>query len=497
LENLLVVNHTDELTRVAMLEGATLVELHLESAHERRIVGNIYKARVMRVLPGMNAAFVEAGLARTGFLYAADIVPSRTANEDYDDQGHQPERNERQDLRIETLVREGQEIIAQVAKEPIGAKGARLTCNYALPGVLSVFLPNVEVTGVSRRIDDPDERKRLREIGDSLREPGTGLILRTIAEGRQKEELRNEVEFLRQLWEQIKKGAEAVDAPSMLHEDMNLLLRAARDLICRRFDRLLVDSEAGAREVENFIRRFAPGAAQKVEVYTGTEPLFERYGIEYEIARAVQRKVWLKSGGHIGIDRTEAFTAVDVNSGKFTGKDDPEETILMTNLEAAREIAYQLRLRNIGGIIVIDFIDMKERENRQLVHDTLCQELRKDPARSRVLPMSELGLIEMTRKRTSDSLASRLTEACFYCEGKGYLKSPEMVTHSLFAKIRKEAGRRKTTAIHAHASPRIIQNLLEHYQSGLERLEKKHRTSIVLTERETFHFEQFEVFGET
>jgi len=497
VENRILVNHTDELTRVAVVEAGGLSEIHIETVRERRIVGNIYKGRVMRVLPGMNAAFVDAGLERTGFLYATDVVGRRNPDEapaDEEEQNH--ERTERSDVRIETLVREGQDIVVQVAKEPIGSKGARLTCQFTLPGVLGVLMPTVDHVGVSRRIEDPDERQRLRDIGEAVRPPGIGLILRTVAEGRSADELRSEVEFLHQIWQQVRKGADAVDSPALLHEDMHLLLRTARDLICRRFDQLIVDSEDGHRQVKNFVARFLPSFAPRVELFLGRESLFEHYGIEYEISRAVERKVWLKSGGYIVIDRAEAFTAVDVNSGKFTGKNDPEETILKTNLEAAVEIAYQLRLRNIGGIIVIDFIDMKEKENRHQVHSTLVEELRKDYARSRVLPMSELGLVEMTRKRVADSVMTRLTEPCFYCEGKGYLKSPDMIVHTLMDKLRKELSSSRAKTLHAHANPRICQLLMETCGTVLERMEKRQKKAVVLTERPEFHLEQLEVFGE-
>ncbi len=510
MENLVLVNHTDEVTRVAMVESGTLSEVYIETSSERRIVGNVYLGRVMRVLPGMNACFVDAGLERTGFLYAYDVIGPRAMEEvphqpeegEEDDVG-QPddqlprEKREVPDVHIETLLSEGQQVMVQVAKEPIGSKGARLTCNIALPGVLVVLMPMVDHVGISRRIDDPEERQRLKELGERVRPEGIGVIMRTVAEGRSSDEIANEINFLYQLWLQIKQGAQALDPPALLHEDMSLLLRAARELICRQFDKLVVDSEAGTREIENFVRRFLPGAAQKIELYGGQRPIFEHYGVEFEIARAVQRKVWLRSGGYLVIERTEAFTSIDVNSGRYTGKSDPEETILKTNLEATVEIAYQLRLRNIGGIIVIDFIDMKEMENRRLVQETLTNELSKDHSRTRTLPMSDLGLIEMTRKRTTESIVTKLTEPCFYCEGKGYLKSPEMICHSLYAKLMKEMAWSKTKQVHAHANPTIIQLLMENYHAGLERMERKYRKSLVLTERENLHIEHFEVFGET
>jgi len=495
-DNLLLVNHTNELTRVALVEGGQLSEVYLESARDRQLVGNVYLGRVMRVLPGMNAAFVDAGLERTGFLYANDVVSFQRTEAEEDENGELPSRNERADVRIETLLTEGQAVMVQIAKDPIGSKGARLSCNIALPGVLVVLLPTVNHVGISRRIESSEERQRLRDAVASGRPEGIGVIMRTVAEGRPADEIRSEVTFLHELWQQVEQGAAAMDPPALLHEDMSLLLRSARDLICRRFDELVIDCREGARTVENFVQRFLPAAAGRIKVHPGPRPLFEHYGVEFEISRAVQRKVWLKCGGYVVIDMAEAFTAIDVNSGKFTGKSDPEETILMTNLEAAREIAYQLRLRNIGGIIVVDFIDMKTAEHRQQVIDTLTEALGVDHARTRVLPMSELGLVEMTRKRVTESIVSKLTEPCFYCEGKGYLKSPEIICHSLMAKLAKEVALSKARRLHAHANPKIIQALMESYQEALERFEQTHRLSIILTERENFHLEQFEVFGE-
>ena len=498
VENQLIVNYTDEATRIAIVEDGLLTRVDFESASERQIVGNIYKGRVVRVLPGMNAAFVDVGLARTAFLYAYDVVGPRTLDEAHvEDDESAVEKSVREDVRIETLVRENQEVLVQVAKEPIGSKGARITCNTSLPGVLVVLLPTVDHVGISRKIDEPEERERLKALGDRVRPPGVGIIMRTIAESRSEEELGREVDFLHSLWTQIERGAEAVDAPALIHEDLDLLLRTARELICRKVDKLIIDSSEGARSLENFISRFLPATSVNIEIYQGKTPIFERYGIEYEIARALQRKVWLPSGGYLVIERTEALAVVDVNSGKFTGKSDPEETIFKTNMEAVDSIAHQLRLRDIGGIIVIDFIDMKTRENRTMVYERLLELLKLDHAKSRVLPMSELGLIQMTRKRVSESLAKRLTEPCFYCEGKGYLKSPIMIAHYLFAKVEKEVLKRSAKKIHVHANPGVIEKLMEVYGPGLERLETKFRRSVIITERESFHVEHFEVFGET
>lgn len=499
MSNLLLVNDTGDLTRVAIIENGVLAEVHIESLTDRRIVGNIYKGRVIRVLPGMNAAFVDVGLERTSFLYAYDVVTPRSPDDENLDDGPTVARidgrGDSRDIHIESLLREGQQILVQVAKEPIGSKGARLTCNLTLPGVGAVLLPGVDHVGVSRRIEDSTERSRLREIGARIRPANAGIILRTNAEGHTEEELQQEVTFLTSLWEQIKSGADHVDAPTLIHEDMGLLLRTARDLICRPFDRLIIDSEPSARQLKSFVRQFRPALADRIEVHQGTVPLFEAHGIESEISRALQRKVWLKSGGTIVIERTEALTAIDVNSGKYTGKQDPDETILKTNLEAAKEIAYQLRLRNIGGIIVVDFIDMRSPEHQELVRSTLIDELKNDYARSRVLPMSELGLIQMTRKRVAESIVTRLTEPCFYCEGKGYLKSADMVAHTVMAKIRKELSEKRVRILHVHANPKVVKALTDIYLGSMERLEKQTGRRIELVEKDDFHLERTDIFG--
>lgn len=498
MESTVLVNHTEEITRVALLEEGLLREVQLETCSERRIVGNIYKGKVVRVLPGMNAAFVDIGLERTGFLYAMDVVSPREMDDPEEiAQAASPDKPEKPgDVHIETLLREGQELLVQVAKEPIGSKGARLTCNITFPGILSVLMPTARHVGVSRRIEDADERKRLKELGERIRPQDCGVILRTVAEGRSDEEVQTDVLFLHRLWHEIREASQAIGAPTLVHEDMPLLLKAGRDLICHQHTSLLVDSESGYRLIRNFVQRFQPGAANRVQLWQEDTPMFERHGVEVEIARALQRRVWLKSGGHIVIDRTEALTVIDVNSGKFTGKGDPEESILAVNTEAAREIAYQLRLRNIGGIIVIDFIDMKEMDHRRQVREELVKALDADYARTRVLNVSELGLIELTRKRVTESLVSKLTEPCFYCEGKGYLQNPEMVAHRLMAKIKKEIRRTRASSIHAHANPKVIALLMETYESALERLETALRKDVVLTERETFHIEHYEVFAE-
>jgi len=500
VRNTLLVNVTPELTRVALLEEGTVCEVHIEPTAERRIIGNIYKGRVLRVLPGMNAAFVDIGLDRTAFLYAMDIVAPKGVEEDAVEEGSpiaKPEsRGETRDVHIETLVREGQEILVQVAKEPIGSKGARVTCNMAMPGVFCVLLPSVDHVGVSRKISDHGERNRLRDIGNRVRPAGNGIILRTVAEGRTEAEIAADVEFVHGLWQKVRSGAEHLGAPALVHEDLSLLFRAGRDLVCREFDKVYVDDEVAARQLKSFVSQFLPKVAQQVEFYQNPVALFDAFNVEQAIARAMQRRVNLASGGYIVIERTEALTAIDVNSGRSTGKADLETNILQTNLEAVKEIAYQVRLRNIGGIIVVDFIDMTDTVNQTAVRSALVDELKRDPAKSRVLPMSELGLVEFTRKRVTESLVSRLTEHCFYCEGRGYLKSAEMVAHGLMAKIKKNIKEQKIKKLKIHANPKVVEAITRLYLPAMERLEKSYKRPIELMEREDFHLERTEVFGD-
>ncbi len=500
MQNTLLVNVTPELIRVAVMEDGLVREVHIEPTADRRIIGNIYKGRILRVLPGMNAAFLDLGLDRTAFLYAMDILTPRSVEEEAAEEGvHVAKtevRTESRDVHIETLVREGQELLVQVAKEPIGSKGARVTCNITLPGVFTVLLPGVDHVGVSRKIEDPAERGRLKEVGNQCKPPHCGVILRTVAEGHTAEEIAADVGFVHRLWQQIKSGGEQVGAPSLVHEDMSLLYRTGRDMVCRSFDQVLVDDETAARQLKSFVAQFLPKLAERIKFHQNPIPLFDSFDVEVAIARAMQRRVTLPSGGSIVIERTEALTAVDVNSGRFTGKQDPEETIVKTNMEAAKEIAYQLRLRNIGGIIVIDFIDMTDHQNKQMVRSTLADELKHDHARSRVLPMSELGLVQLTRKRVAESLVSRLTEPCFYCEGRGYLKSAEMVAHGLMGKVQRNIKEAKLKRLKVHANAKVVEAMSRLYLPALERLEKKYKRPIELVERDDFHLERVEVFGD-
>ncbi len=467
----LLINYAPYETRVALLEDGTLAEFYLERPRERGYVGNIYKGRVVRVLPGMRAAFVEIGLSRTAFLYGGDLCPRLLEAEDLF--GEEISEKDLKGSPIEDLLKTGQEILVQVVKEPVGNKGARLTTNITLPGRYLVFLPTMSHIGVSRKIVDEEERQRLRDLIDRLRPPGTGWIVRTVAREASEEELKTEMDFLLSLWQDIKHRAEKVTAPALIYEELDISLRAVRDLLVREVSSLVVDNRQVYEKILSFMDRMAPHLKGCVRLHEGPPPLFEAYGIEVETTRLLARKVWLKSGGFIVIEPCEAFTAIDVNTGRYVGKIDLEETVLRTNLEATKEIAYQLRLRNIGGLIIIDFIDMQKAESREAVYRALKDYLNRDRAKTNVRPMSEFGIIEMTRERRRESLYDLLMEPCPFCHGEGYSKSRRTVCYEIFRRLEKMGPhvRGKQVVIKVH--PSIAEALTGEEIEFLEEIEKR------------------------
>ncbi len=406
-------------TRVAVIEDGQLAEIYVERSNYQGLVGNIYKGIVQNVLPGMNAAFVDIGLEKNAFLYVDDVLSYNQRGDIYGSgEGRRPN--------IRDMVKEGQQLVVQISKEPIGSKGARATTQLTLPGRYLVLLPTVEYIGLSRRIEDELERERLRTVAENIKPDNVGLIVRTVAEGVPREELQEELEILLRMWERLQSKIKNSGAPVVIHRDLGLIQRTLRDLFGNDFQRLCVNSRDVYEKVEYYLDIFAPGLKKKVYL-DDMANLFAKYNIDKEIEHALQRKVWLKSGGYLIIDETEALTAVDVNTGKYVGNTNLSDTILRTNLEAAREIARQVRLRNIGGIIIIDFIDMAEEEHREEVLQTLEEEMKKDKVRAHVLGITSLGLVEMTRKKTRQSLSRTLEKACPYCEGKGRVLSEETV----------------------------------------------------------------------
>jgi ribonuclease G len=395
---------------------------------------------------------------------------------------------------IEDLLREGQDIMVQISKEPLGTKGARLTSHISLPGRHLVLMPTVNHVGISRRIEDESERERLKNFIYDIRPDNAGFIVRTVSEGIDKDKFKSEMDFLLKLWENIQEKMTKGSSPGLLHKDLTISLRSVRDLFTREVDRLIIDSKEEYDHVMQFIETFTPSLKHSIRLYDGVYPIFDTYGIEMEISRALEKKIWLKSGGYIIIELTEALTAIDVNTGSYVGTRNLEETILKTNLEAVKEIAYQLRLRNIGGLIVIDFIDMEKKANRDRVFTTLKEALNKDKAKTHIVRMSELGLIEMTRKRTRENLSRLLCEPCFYCEGRGALKSKKTICYEIIRDIERElTGTKDEDDIYVHVNPEIENILKEEEQQYVMELERRAGRRIIILADRDLHLEQYEV----
>lgn len=498
----LVINASPHEIRVALLEEGTVVEVQIDRKKDRSIMGNIYRGRVAKVLPGMQAAFVDIGLERAAFLYVTDTYTSireyhQMLDERWDEQdGFEFDTDTaffNEPLQIEDVVREGQELLVQVSREPIGTKGTRITSHITLPGRYLVFMPTVDHVGISRRIRDEVERRRLSDVVLRIRPPGMGFIVRTASEGADEGELGNDVDLLMKIWENIQRKNEAAAAPTLIHSDLDMVLRAIRDLITADVNRVVTDSREEYENISQFMETYMPRTHCEVDVYEGRTSIFDVYGIETELDRAVKRKVWLKSGGYIVIETTEALTAIDVNTGKFVGKRNLEDTILKTNLEAAKEIAYQLRLRNIGGIIIIDFIDMEKESNREMVYQALELALKKDRARSNISKISDLGLVEMTRKRTRESLTEFLGEACSTCQGAGYVKSKTTVCYDIFREIERVSSDVGGNTVVVDANPEVAETLCEQERTSIERLEEKLNKRIVVQGIDRFHQDEFEI----
>ena len=494
MQNEILINVSRGETRVALLEKDALVELLIEREDDRNVVGNIIRGRVTRVLPGMQAAFVDIGLDKAAFLYAGDYVP---ASGNGADESQRPRRRGRNGPRavpkIDTVLSEGQEIVVQVAKEPIGTKGARITSHLAIAGRHLVLTPAGSRVGVSRRIDTDRERRRLREIVTGARPEGLGFIIRTAGEGARREDLEADIRYLSSVWERISAEREQARAPHVLYREPSLPLRVVRDVANPDTKRIVVDCEDLYGEIRDFVERFVADPKPEVSHYREPDALFERYEVEPAIDANLGRKVWLKSGGYLIIDQSEALTAIDVNTGRYVGKRDLEETVLKTNLEAVKEVVHQLRFRNIGGLIIIDLIDMENAANREKVYRALQDAIRADKAKTNILKISELGLVEMTRKRTRENLVQQLCEPCSYCDGRGYVLSRESVTFKVLRDIRKDlallSGRQVAISVH----PRVAEMLLGSLRNALHELEQELGRELEIRARPGMHQEQFEV----
>ena len=476
----ILINVTPPETRVAVIENGVVQEIIVERTAKRGLVGNIYKGKVCRVLPGMQAAFVDAGLERAALLHASDI------------QGAGADKS----VQITDLVREGGEVIVQVVKDPLGTKGARLTTNISIPSRYMVFMPNMTNVGVSQKIEDEDERARLREVLAQYAEANSisaGYIARTAAEGVSEEALQNDMRFLARLWNSIQERAAGAPGKQLIHEDLPLALRALRDLISPDVEKVRIDSRSTWEKAQQFAIKYIPDQRSSIEYYPGERPIFDLYGVEDEIQKALERKVDLKSGGHLVIDQTEAMTTIDVNTGAFVGHRNLEETIFKTNLEAAQAICRQLRLRNLGGIIIIDFIDMTDDEHKRQVMRALERCLARDHAKTHISEVSSLGLVEMTRKRTRESLEHVLCQSCPTCGGRGTLKTAETTCFDIFRDILREWRQFDVEQLLVLASQEVVERLLDEESQNLAELEQFIGRPIKLQAEALYNREQYDV----
>ncbi len=514
----LVVNAAPHETRVALLENNTIVEVFIEREDETSIAGNIYKGRVQRVLPGMQAAFVDIGFEQAAFIYVDDVLDTAShkmyqkfeQDNDVDDDSEPDDENSEtdsltqtstswktslnQECNIDDLLTEGQEIMVQVAKSSIGTKGPRITTHISLAGRYLVLMPTVDHIGISKKIENEVERSRLKELLLSIKKNKFGYIFRTQALGIDEETIKKEVNFLTKTWEGILAKSEAASATSLVYKDLTITYRAVRDLLANEADKLIIDSREEYDNVQNFLKELMPDVKLSVELYQGKESIFDAYNIEGDVARALKKKVWLKSGGYIVIEQTEALIAIDVNTGRYVGKHSFDETILKTNLEAVKEIAYQIRLRNMGGIIIIDFIDMKREQHRHKVTTQMHEAMKKDKSQTNVLPLTELGLIQMTRKRIRRNLTRTLCKPCFYCNGDGHLLSGKSICHKIYRDLMGEAGdimgNRFTVKVH----PEIAQLLHGRENHLILSLEKQFSMPIAIYPEPNYHIEEYHIF---
>ncbi|NWF38140.1 ribonuclease G [Mariprofundus sp. NF] len=501
----LLVNVAPFETRIARIENNLAEEIYIERESERGLKGNIYKGRVQRVLPGIQAAFVDIGMEKAGFLYAGDIATAKQDSVELSDDIENGDESEPDNETPEThysrrsappianLIKDGQELMVQVSREPIASKGPRLTTQVGLAGRYLVYLPHLDHIGIARRLEDQVERERLLTIGKTISPEQGGVIIRTVAEGRDEDEMRQDLDFLLRLWADIEKRSKSSGLGKIIHKELNLYLRVMRDYVDSDVEKIHIDSKEAYESMKKFARRFMPEVAKKLYYYPGDRPIFDVYGVEEAIERALQRRVPLKSGGYLIIDQTEALIAIDVNSGSFVGSRNMEETGFKTNLEAAHEIVHQLRLRNLGGIVVVDFIDMQEDENKQRLMEILEEALKRDKAKTHVVQFSDLGLVEMTRKRTRESLGRILLNECNHCHGVGSAKSPTTICYQLFREVVAEARAYPCEKLMVIAHPTIIDLMLGEESKAVEQLEAFLRKEIRLESNEQFAPDHYEI----
>ncbi len=508
----MIVSSNSHETLVAILEVDLVAEIFVERERSRGVVGNVYKGRVSKVLPGMQSSFIDLGLERDGFLYVAEVVDTveefeRLESGDEDEKGDDgkkaKERDEpKEQPRIEDLLKEGQEILVQVVKEPLGTKGARLTSHVTMPGRFLVFMPTVDHVGVSRKIESRDERARLRGIVREFRESHGftgGVIIRTAAAGRPKEDIISDLEAFHAIWTDIRQRMESSRAPAVVYREQSLVGKLLRDLLTEDFQAIRIDHPQEYQRTLELVQRILPNLAPKVTLYSKPFPIFEEYGVQAEIDKALKSKVWLKSGGSIVINQTEALVAIDVNTGRYVGKKSKEgrleDTIVKTNLEAVKEIVRQVRLRDLGGIIVLDFIDMEEKKNRQKVLQAVETELKKDRSPSKALQVSDFGLIIITRKRVKQSLERVMTEPCPYCSGTGTIKSTSTICYEILSEIRKIGPEVNGHRLLLRVNPEIARALKEEEREVMRDLKSSLGREVTVRADIQLHHEQFDVMA--
>jgi len=506
----MIVSSNGHETMVAILEDDLVAEIFVERERHRGTVGNVYKGRVSKVLPGMQSSFIDIGLERDGFLYVADVVDTidefdkLSSDDDEEGTGNKKEREprgERPQPKIEELLREGQEIVVQVVKEPLGTKGARLTSHVTMPGRFLVFMPTVDHIGVSRKIESREERSRLRGIVREFREAHGftgGVIIRTAASGRQKEDIVGDLDAFHKIWTEMRQRNESSRAPAVLYREQSIVSRLLRDLLTEDFQAIRIDNQTEHQRVVELVERIMPNLAPKVKLYSKPYPIFDEYGVQAEIDKALKSKVWLKSGGSIVINQTEALVAIDVNTGRFVGKKTSgrlEDTIVKTNLEAVKEIVRQIRLRDLGGIIVLDLIDMEDKKNRQKVYQAVEQELKKDRSPSKALQVSDFGLVIITRKRVKQSLERVLTEPCPYCSGTGVIKSSSTICYEILTEVKKVSPELNGHRLLLRVNPDIARALKEEESAVLRDLRQSIGKEVTIKPDTQLHHEQFDVMA--
>ncbi len=508
MSNSMVINATAQEARIAVLEDGVIADFHQERRDAAGVVGNIYHGRVVRVLPGMQAAFVDIGLEKAAFLYVADIyqdhsileMPDRSGedppDEESDSRGGGRMRRNRKHAPIEDQLKEGQDILVQVTKDPISTKGARLTCHISLAGRYLVYMPTVDHIGISKQIESDKDRRRLRRIAHEMLPKGSGFIVRTASKDVRNALLRRDMEVLINLWNDIYKRSRKSKPPTCLHTDLDMTLRCTRDLAAANLDRLVVDSRDEYERIMDFVERFMPRFANRVELYVGTEPIFDAFGIEDELRRALNKNANLPSGGSLVIEQTEALTAIDINTGRFVGESNLEETIVQTNLEAADEIAYQLRLRNLGGLVVIDFIDMNSERDRRKVVERLRRAMGGDRSRVKVSEISGFGLCTMTRKRTSESLERMMCEPCEHCEGRGVTLSAQTLAYDTLRRLRRRLEVIDAFDIRIVAHPTVARILQRDEKQSIRNLELRFNKKLRVVTDRSRHIEQVDIVTE-